>query len=234
MLMGTFRPSSFVSTVISKAMLLLVFALGGNVVFAQIAQRGSATTATVNAQNSPTLTINKPTGVVAGDVMIVSILQNETDNDNGGLTSATRAGWTLVDGRLIRSDGTGNGDNAWFGTILYRIADGTEGASFNFTLPNNRADMAIGSMVAFSGVTLTGGVNADGSAEGPFDVDPGTIGTANAGTATAASVTTASANAAVIMLGFVNNDRTYSNWTATNPSALTELYDNTTTAQDNG
>jgi hypothetical protein len=232
--MGTLRlPFPSLSTSV-KTLIFLLGLLLGHDVFAQIAQRGSATTATVAATNSGTLTINKPTGVVAGDVMIVSILQNETDNDNGGLSNATLTGWTLVDGGIIRSDGTNSNDNAWHGTILYRIADGTEGASFGFGLPNSLADMAIGSMVAFSGVTLTGGVNADGTAGGPFDVDPGTINLANASTATATAVTTATANAAVIMLGFVNNDRTYSSWQATNPASLTELYENITTSGDDG
>ena len=137
-------------------MLLLAFALSGNVVYSQIAQRGSATTATI-ASAAASMTINKPTGVVAGDVLIVTVLQNETDNDNGGLSDVTATGWTLIDGRIIRSVGIANGDNAWYGTVLYRVADGTEGSSFAFALPNSRADMAIGSMVAFSGATATGG-----------------------------------------------------------------------------
>jgi hypothetical protein len=82
-------------------------------------------------------------GVVAGDVLIASVLQNETDNDNGGLSDVTATGWTLVDGRSIFAVGTANGDNAWYGTVLYRVADGTEGSSFAFALPNSRADMAI-------------------------------------------------------------------------------------------
>ena len=74
--MGTFRPSSFVSTVISKAMLLLAFALGSDDVFAQIAQRGSATTNTNSGTNISTLTIGKPSGVIAGDIIIANIVQN--------------------------------------------------------------------------------------------------------------------------------------------------------------
>jgi hypothetical protein len=187
---------------------LLVIAGSLSELQAQIAQRGSATTATVGTTNSSSLSINKPTGVVAGDVLIASILQNETDNDNGGLGSATLTGWTLVDGRTIRSDGTNNGANAWYGTVLYRVADGTEGSSFSFSLPNSRADMAIGSIVAFSGVSGSGGVKADGTAGGPFDIDPGQLNLTNASSATASGVTTVSANAAVVMLAMVNNDLT--------------------------
>jgi hypothetical protein len=208
-------------------LLLFFFLCLGFSTQAQIAQRGSSTTAT-NATASATLTINKPTGVVAGDLMIVSIVQNETDNDNGGLNNVTATGWTLIDGRIIFSEGTGNGQNAWHGTVLYRVAGASEGASYSFTLPNSRADMAIGSIVAFSGVNTTGGFNADGSVGGPFDVDPGTLNLANSATATAITLNTNTTNAAVVMIGMVNNDRTYSGWAATNPNTLTELFDNVT------
>jgi hypothetical protein len=168
----------------------LIFLLGlglGQDVSAQIAQRGAATTATI-ASAASAMTINKPTGVVAGDVMIATVLQNETDNDNGGLSNVTATGWTLVDGRSIFVQGTANNDNAWYGTVLYRVADGTEGASFAFALPNSRADMAIGSIVAFSGATATGGLKADGTAGGPFDSDPGIINIGTSATASAFSI----------------------------------------------
>ena len=60
------------------------------------------------ATNSTTITIDKPSGVVAGDVLLFSVVQNETDNDNGGLDSPTLSGWTLVRDREIRSEGTNN------------------------------------------------------------------------------------------------------------------------------
>jgi hypothetical protein len=123
--------------------------------YGQIAQRGTAVSNSAGTTNMSSIQVNKPTGIVSGDIMIVSILQNETDNDNGGLNSANLTGWTLIDGRTVRSEGTNDGDNAWYGTVLYRIADGTEGASFTFTLPNSRADMALISIVAFSGVTAS-------------------------------------------------------------------------------
>ncbi len=199
--------------------------------FGQITQVGSATTATNNSAIS-TLTINRPTGVQAGDVLIVNIVQNETDNDNGGLSNASLSGWTLIDGRQIRSEGTGNGDNAWWGTVLFRIAGASEPASYAFSLPNSRADMAIGSIVAFRGVNTTGGVQVNGSAGGPFDVAPGVLNLANSDVATATSLTTVTNGAAVIMLAQVNNDRSYSNWSTANVGTLSELYDNVTTNGD--
>lgn len=82
----------------------------------------------------------------------------QDDNDNQTLSNATSSGWTVIDGRRIYE----NSGYEWWGTILYRVADGTEGTNFTFTCTN--ADMSIGSIVAFTGVDGTGGVKADGTA----------------------------------------------------------------------
>jgi len=232
--MGTPRPHSFLPAIISKAMLLLVLLLGANIVVAQIAQRGASTSKT-NTSASTTIVINKPTGVIAGDVMIASILQNETDNDNGGLANPTATGWTLIDGRTTFSEGNTNGLNAWYGSVFYRVADGSEGTTFTFTYPNNRADMSIGSIVAFSGVSV-GGVKSDGTVGGPFDIDPGNLEVSPDldNTATAASVTTTTDNAAVILLSMTTGNLTHSGWVATSPSSLTEVMDYRTNAADDG
>jgi len=197
--------------------------------FAQITQRGLVTTA--NTTSSNTLTIAKPSGVVSGDILIVNIAQNETTNND--LSNASLSGWTPIDGRLIYDSGTGAGANQWWGTVLYKVADGTEGANFVFNLDAD-ADMAIGSIAAFYNVDVTGGVKADGTAGGPFDVDPGTLNAPgnNNSTVTATGITTSTNNAAVIMLAQLSDNRTYSNWVATSPATLTELYDNTTANVD--
>lgn len=65
-----------------------------------------------------------------------------------------------------------------------------------------------------------------------FDVDPGTINPTNDNSVTALSITTATNYTAIIMLAQVANDRTYSNWNTSLPGTLNELYDNTTTSQD--
>ena len=193
---------------------------------AQITQRGSSTTASNATTNATTITINKPTGVVAGDVLLFSVVQNETDNDNGGLTSPNLSGWTLVKDQLIRSDGTGNNQNAWFGSIYYRVSDGSEGASFTFAM-NSRCDMAIGSMVAFSGVACNA-QKPDGSAGGPFDITPGTFNNADSATATATGVTVANNNSAVIMFAMCKGQRTFGSWS----NSQTELFDNGTADGD--
>jgi hypothetical protein len=205
------------------AAFLLCFAQNG---WGQIAQRGSATTSSAGTANNTSLTINKPTGVTTGDVMLLTIVQNETDNDNGGLASPSLSGWTIVKDGIIRSNGISNGDNLWFGTVYYRISDGTEGTSFSLAM-HARCDMAIGSIVAFSGVA-TNALKPDGTSGGPFDVVPSTFNDANAATAAATDVNVASNNSAVVIIAMVNNDRTYSGWS----NSRSELFDNTTTTGD--
>jgi len=212
------------------ALVLLLFMslfLGSMQGWGQIAQRGTATTNSVATTNGTTLVINKPTGVVTGDVMILSIVQNETDNDNGGLASPTLSGWTIVKDGTIRSNGTGNGDNLWFGSVYYRVSDGTESISFSLAM-NSRCDMALGTIVAFSGVA-TNALKPNGTTGGPFDVVPGSFTTANSATATATGVTIANNNSSLLMIGMVNNDRTYSSWS----NSLVELFDHNTTNGDN-
>ncbi len=104
----------------------------------------------------------------------------------------------LVDGKDL------GGSTARRGAVLYRVADGSEGANFAFTLGSG-VTSAVGDIVAFSGVNATGGFKADGTAGGPFDVDPGAISLANSATVNATSITTNSANAAVVMLGMAAN-----------------------------
>jgi hypothetical protein len=77
------------------------------VVEAAIALRGVVTTATTATTN---LTINKPVGVVAGDVMIVNIAKV------GNNTNApTLVGWTLIDGRSLA------GTTLRYGAVLHLL-----------------------------------------------------------------------------------------------------------------
>lgn len=193
---------------------------------AQILQRGTATSSTtVNS----TLTINKPTGVVAGDVLIVNIAQAGPSGGNV-LSNPTSSGWTLVAGADLAG-----GTRRW-GAVLYKVAGASEPASYNFTLDAD-GNSGAGSIVAFSGVNTTGGFLVGGGAGGPFDVAPGTLNVTNATTASAPAITTNTANAAVIMFaeeaGSASTSTTFSSWTIGGSiSPFTELYDNGTTSGD--
>lgn len=183
---------------------------GGNA-RAAIVQRGTATTA-INTAN--TMTILKPTGVVAGDVMIASIAQRDSA---GTMGAATSAGWTL-----IKTNGFG-GSASRVGTLLYRVAGATESSSNSYTFALvGTVGGAVGDIVAFSGVDPVT----------PLDVAAGSLPAftySNALTGVSATaITIATANAAVIMFGQAVSTGTgagaggtWSGWT----TGLTNLYD---------
>ena len=158
-------------------------------------------------------TISKPTGVVAGDIMIINIA-----NYNVSSLPAC-SGWTLISSANL-TDG--------YGYLLYLVAGGSEPASYTFT--NIGSPTYINAtLVAFSGVQVTGGYLVGGGAGGPFDVAPGSIlytpGCVT--TVPAASITTNTANAAVIMFGMgPYNPGVWSAWSTTNLGSLTQLYSN--------
>jgi len=186
-----------------------ITALVSNSTLAAIAQRGTATTANVAA--SASLTINKPSGVVAGDVMIVEIAQFY----NGTAANATSTGWTLVKGGTIANANR-------YGTILYRLTDASDASvsSYTFTLNPGSVDLAIGAIMAFSGVDQAN----------PLDVVGTGFTTANGTTVTGTGITTLSPNAAVIMFAMMAYTATpaptWSVWTtATSPGTLAEIAD---------
>ena len=95
-----------------------------------LAQKGSATT----------LTIPRPAGLLAKDVMVAAITA-------GGAPAITPpSGWTL-----IRTDVSGTTLRQ---TTYARVADGTEGASFAWTF--SKASPVAGVIVAYSGVDVSG------------------------------------------------------------------------------
>ena len=202
--------------------LLALAALPVNSAFARpmaaVAQRGTATTATTT--NSSLVFSALPSGVTAGDVMIVNISQRGDD-----ATNPTSSGWTLIQGAALRSGPGSSGD--YRGAVLYKVAGASETAP-TFTLGASVTN-AVGAIVAFSGVDTSGAT--------PFDVTPVAILANTGGSASvgATSITTASANAPVIMFGMAaSNPATWSGWTTTSPGALTELYDAQTTSASVG
>ena len=188
-----------------KFTFLFVFAFIASLVlssnaFGQIAQRGTATSATSTNTN---LTIVKPTGVVSGDVMLVNIAKN-----NGSAITPSLAGWTLLGSGII------NGSNLR-GTVLYKVAGGSEPANYTFALGAGSND-AVGTIVAFSGVDNASPIDATGTMG---------LSVAAGQTATAPGITTNSANAAVVMFAQQSDNRSYSGWTTTSPGALAEIAD---------
>lgn len=180
-------------------------------------QSGTSTTTTI--------TIPKPSGLVVGDLMIANFTQS--DDDGQDVPDAARAGWSIIHGEALGAFSGGN--THWRATLLYKRADAADvsATSFDFTLVNAE-DGSVGALVAFRGVTATGGFDAGGNTNsGPFDADPLQIipSPTQVSTVTVPSITTVTPGAAVIMFSELGNNKTHSNWQTTSPGALTELYD---------
>ncbi|MEI6674443.1 MAG: SdrD B-like domain-containing protein, partial [Verrucomicrobiota bacterium] len=181
-----------------------------------ITQRG--TRGTGGATSGTSLTIDTTLlGVVAGDVLIANVVMQGSKEP----AISAPAGWMLID------DVTVEGGQHMHGALFYKVAVAAEVTSYAFGSSETLV-AAVGSIVAFYGVDTTGGFAVGGGLGGPFDVAPGTLPSqVNSDIATAATITTNSANAAVIMLGMADAaSASWSGWTTTSPSALTELYDN--------
>jgi hypothetical protein len=173
----------------------LLFFISARITFGAIDQRGSATSATTTGT---TLTIDKPSGVVEGDLLIVNITHSNTTGD------PSLSGWTLIAGS--------DQGNYRYSAILYKIATASEGTSYSFTVPSGTYG-SVGSIIAFSDVNTTS----------PFDVTPGSLssGSASSYLATATGITTVSDNAAIVFIGG-SNETSFNSWSGSTPT-FTEI-----------
>ena len=153
----------------------------------------------LTAGSSTSNTINKPTGVVDNDVMVLLI----TNNSNVSYTLNTPSGWTsLYNNQTIATQRKYS--------AFYKIA-ASEGASYTLTTTAN-ASYAAG-IVAFR--SSTGSAN--------YDVHSVVTNTAST-TATANSITVTQDNSAIIYGVFTGSD-VGTTITATPPSGMTETVD---------
>ena len=110
------------------------------------------------------LTIAKPAGTVANDVMVASITVRACSSVDGNpctLTIAPPAGWTLVN----TIDQTGGAGTNGFGNrlfVYYRVATGTEPASYTWTFGGTPAHAgAVGGILSFAGVDIINPIVAE-------------------------------------------------------------------------
>lgn len=142
--------------------------------------------ATANGTGT-SVTLTKPAGVTAGDLLLAAFLK-------AGSITAAPAGWTLA---LAGTDFR----------VYYRVADGTEGASFTWTQ-------------SVSG-SWRGGISRYSGVSNASPIDAGFVTTSGvATTGSAGPVTTTTANAMVI--GGANSGQT-----TTPPASLTERWEST-------
>ena len=193
----------------SISLLVFLFFCLSNNSFAQISQRGSSTS---TSGSGTSIVITKPTGVVSGDVLFASFSLYDGSGVNSSSYNPSCSGWTLVDGRIL------SGSSSRRAVLLYKVATGSEGASYTFTFSS--VGYIVGEITAFSGADVSGAT--------PFDVTPGTIsnGTVTTNSVSATSITTLTDNSAVLLFGFESyNGYSFSSWSNTSPGSLTELVD---------
>ncbi len=218
-------------SVFGRKMLYVVLVLVGNMFFvgalnAQIVQRGSSTTAVWTSGSS--ISIITPTGVVAGDVMIVNLA---IKSGGSPVTLPSTSGWTLISNDALYE----SGGQHHHGAALYRVATGNEGGNTITINVGAITGGATATIVAFSGVSTTGGFDGAGASNsGPFDAapNPWTLATGNSDPSNVTAVSTATTNALVIMLVSAQDDAgTVSGWTtATFGSLNTGSYSNAASA----
>jgi hypothetical protein len=166
------------------------FTRSGATTYNAIAARGTATSSTSSAATSRSVT--KPTGVVSGDVMIAVVTYD------GSADVVTASGWTEL-GSATGSDITAH--------VLYRVAGGSEGASYTFSVVNSHA----------IGASITAYYNVDTTTP----IDNYSIQANAAGASMPAPAAWATSTAGrLVFLGGVSNSTT-----VTPPSGATELVD---------
>jgi hypothetical protein len=130
-------------------------------------------TSTATARNASSITLARPAGVTAGDVLIASVGATKS----GNVTAPT--GWTVV-----RSDANGT---AMRQAVFSRVATASEPSSYTFGLPSGSS--AAAAMASYRGVDPTT----------PIDAHGGQV-NASSGQITAPAVTTTGPNR--LLIGF--------------------------------
>lgn len=103
------------------------------------------------ANNTSTCDIAKPAGTTSGDVLVAFII-------TAGAIITPPAGWTLIHNF---NHSAGN----FVTNAYYRVAGGSEGASYLFTDDNASAAPLCGGIACFRGVDNTSPINAQTNAE---------------------------------------------------------------------
>ncbi|MEI8083711.1 MAG: YDG domain-containing protein, partial [Actinomycetes bacterium] len=185
---------------VTLAVVIAVMALVPGTAMAAVAFRASANGSGTNTN----LTINKPAGTVAGDVMIVNIAKVGNRTTNPSL-----AGWTLLRGADLL------GTTLRYGAVLYRLATADDASTTNYTFALGTGTNASSGVIStFSGVDAS-------TASSAIDAYSASITVSDANTCAAPAISTGSANAMVIMFGMAaNGTPAWSGFNTTSPGLL--------------
>lgn len=107
---------------------------------------GSTTSATdTHGGGTDSITINKPASTTSGDLLIAVV------GINGNGADYTSSGWTILN--------TANDGNNWGLRILYKIAGGSEPASYDFSCSGDGGDGMAGFITRITGASFSGSGN---------------------------------------------------------------------------
>ena len=158
-----------------------------------------------NAGNSlASITINKPAGTVQGDLLVATV-----SHQSGGNRSMTApAGWTAIAGTDV-FEGTNAHIHGW-----YRVAGGSEPASYTFTMTGGDGRDTAGGIIAISGANQATPINVSAGQSNGSSPSPSVA---------APSITTTVPNTLLIFAGSGATSATY-----TQPGNMAEQFDRTT------
>lgn len=155
-----------------------------------------ASTSTKAYASGSTITIDKPTGLAVGDLMVAYV--HKIDGDVG---TCSLTGWTAIDSY----DDTGATGDYMFS--LYKIADSADVAASNFTFTLGETKVTGGAIVRITGFNYINPVNTFAH---------GNDGTNNTNQLFSGGAITPSENGLIIMAIFTDQDVTMSAYFITN------------------
>jgi hypothetical protein len=111
----------------------------------------ASVSAVARASSNSTVTVTKPTGLAAGNLMVAFV--STFNNDSIGYTLNTPSGWTGGITDVVASDGANRGTVG----AVYKIADSSDAAAsnFSFTVNGGTADLIAGVMYRITGNSAT-------------------------------------------------------------------------------
>lgn len=137
--------------------LTLIFSLSSFITYSQCSPCNIPFVASSNAVgNSASVTIAKPTGVVAGDVMVAAIHHGWCNN---GPAVTAPIGWTLINNTSNTGPGCGSTNTTIQLATFYKVVMNVEPLSYTFT-GNSTNQAYVGGIVAYSGVNTVTPINA--------------------------------------------------------------------------
>jgi hypothetical protein len=169
------------SSVVSGLTVLFFYTLSTTALAAVIS--GTSVTGN-NGGGATTLTINKPTSLISGDLLLASITYDKGANT----TISSPTGWTPI-------RATNNGLNVGIATY-YKFAGASEPSSYNWTISPSRT--AVGGIVVYTGVEPINPIDTTSDASG------------HSSSASAPSIITTEANEVIVAVFGIDDNRTFS------------------------